>query len=128
MVKGPGSPECGAIGGGGENMVFAKASLVFPATPVGQTSATRSVSLFSLSGNAIVISSLTGPNAADFQVISMSCGTLGNPVEVRHGDPCIIQLTFTPSAKGTGTAQFVFMNENPASGPSVTLPLSANGI
>jgi len=124
----PGSPQSVALDGVGENIVFSKTSLVFPATPVGQTSATRSVSLFSLSGNAIVISSLTGPNAADFQVISMSCGTLGNPAEVRHGDPCIIQLTFTPSAKGTRTAQLVFVNENPASGPSVILPLSANGI
>ena len=124
----PGSPQSVALDGVGENIVFSKTSLVFPATPVGQTSATRSVSLFSLAGNAIVISSLTGPNAADFQVISMSCGLLGNPVEVRHGDPCIIQLTFTPSAKGTRTAQLSFMNENPASGPSVILPLSANGI
>jgi hypothetical protein len=124
----PGSPQSVALDGVGENVVFSKSSLVFPATPVGQTSASRSVSLFSLGGNPIVISSLTGPNAGDFQVVSMSCGTLGNPVEVRLGDPCIIQLTFTPSAQGARIAQLVFMNENPASGPSVTLPLSGNGL
>jgi hypothetical protein len=125
----PGNPQSVALDGVAENIVFSKTSLVFPATPVGQTSATRSVSLFSLSGNALVIGSLTGPNAADFQVISMSCGIFGlNTPEIRRGDPCIIQLTFTPSAKGTRTAQLVFMNENPASGPSAILPLSADGI
>jgi len=123
----PGSPQAVNLTGVGQNIEFSKTSLVFPTVPVGQTTATRSVSVFSLSGNAIVIGTLTGPDAADFQVTSISCGTLGNFAEIRHGDPCIIQLTFTPSGTGTRTAQLVFSNENPVQGPSIVLPLSGNG-
>jgi hypothetical protein len=123
----PGSPQSVALSGTGQNVVFSKTSLVFPATPVGQTSATRSVSLFSLSGNPIVISSLSGPNAGDFQVVSMSCGSFGLPVQVRHGDPCTIQLVFTPSAKGPRSGQFIFTNDG-GTVPVAVLPLSANGL
>ena len=123
----PGSPHSVSLDGTGQNIVFSKTSLVFPTVPVGQTSASRSVSLFSLAGNPIVIGSLTGPDAADFQVVSTSCGALGNPVEIRRGDPCTIEFTFTPAAKGVRTAQLVFRNNNAASGPPVTLPLSATG-
>ena len=123
----PGSPQSVTLDGTGQNIVFSKTSLVFPTVSVGETSATRSVSLFSLSGNAIVIGSLTGTNAGDFQVTSISCGPFGSPDEIRHGDPCIIELTFSPTAAGLRVAQLVFMNQNPSSGPSVILPLSANG-
>jgi Abnormal spindle-like microcephaly-assoc'd, ASPM-SPD-2-Hydin len=124
----PGSPQTVSLTGIGQNIEFSKTSLVFSTVPVGQTSPVQTVSLFSLSGNATVIGTLTGPNAADFQVTSASCGTLGSPVEVREGDPCKIVLTFTPTAKGPRAAQLTFTNNGGSDGavPAV-LPLSGDG-
>jgi hypothetical protein len=115
----------------GENIEFSKTNLVFSTTPVGHTSTPENVSLFSLSGNAIVVGTLTGPNAADFQVTSASCGQIGIgfTVEIRHGDPCKIVLTFTPTAQGPRTAQLTFTNNNGGSNGTVPaiLPLSGDG-
>lgn len=124
----PGSPQTVSLTGIGQNIEFSKTSLVFSTVPVGQTSPTQTVSLFSLSGNAIVIGTLTGPNAADFQVTSSSCGPLGSPVEVRKGDPCKIVLTFTPTAKVPRAAHLTFTNNGGPEGtvPAV-LPLSGDG-
>lgn len=123
----PGSPQMISLSGTGQNIVFSKTDLVFATVPVGQTSAAQTVSLFSLSGNPIVIGSLSGPEAGDFQVIATSCSAFGDPGEIRIGDPCVIEIVFTPSGSGLRTAQLTFMNENSASGPAVVLPLSGNG-
>jgi FG-GAP-like repeat/Abnormal spindle-like microcephaly-assoc'd, ASPM-SPD-2-Hydin len=124
----PGSPQTVSLTGIGENIEFNKTSLVFSTVPVGQTSTPQTVSLFSLSGNAIVTGMLTGPHATDFQLASSSCGPLGSPVEIRRGDPCKIVLTFTPTAKGSRAAQLIFTNNNGPEGtvPAV-LPLSGDG-
>jgi FG-GAP-like repeat len=124
----PGSPQTVTLTGIGEGIEFNKTSLVFPATPVGQTSAPRDVSVFSLGGNPIITGMLTGPNAGDFQVTSSSCGEFGFPGQIRVGDPCKLQITFIPTGTGLRTAQLVYIENGGAAGTlPITLPLSANG-
>jgi Abnormal spindle-like microcephaly-assoc'd, ASPM-SPD-2-Hydin len=123
----PGSPQTASLTGIGENIEFTKTSLVFSTVLVGQTSAPQTVSLFSLSGNALVTGTLTGPNASDFQVASSSCGPLGDTPEIRRGDPCKMVLIFTPTAKGPRTAQLTFTNNSGSEGPPAILPLSGDG-
>lgn len=124
----PGSPPIVSLTGIGENIEFSKTNLVFPTVLVGQPSAPQTVSLFSLSGNPIVIGTLTGPNATDFQVASSSCGPIGSPVEIRLGDPCKIVLIFTPTAKGPRAAQLSFTNNGGSNGAvPALLPLTGDG-
>ena len=123
----PGSPQAVSLTGTGANIEFTKTSLVFSTVAVGQTSAPQTVSLFSLSGNALVTGMLSGPNASDFQLASSSCGPLGVTPEIRRGDPCKMVLVFTPTGKGLRTAQLIFTNENNSEGPPAILPLSGDG-
>jgi hypothetical protein len=123
----PGSPQTVSLTGTGANIEFTKTSLVFSTVAVGQTSAPQTVSLFSLSGNALVTGMLSGPNASDFQLASSSCGPLGVTPEIRRGDPCKMVLVFTPTGKGLRTAQLIFTNENNSEGPPAILPLSGDG-
>jgi hypothetical protein len=124
----PGSPQMVSLTGIGENIEFTKTSLVFATVAVGQTSAPQTVSLFSLSGNALVDGILTGPNATDFQLASSSCGALEGTVEIRRGDPCKMVLIFTPTAKGPRSAQLIFTNNSGSVGaPPAVLPLSGEG-
>jgi hypothetical protein len=124
----PGGPQMVSLTGIGENIVFTKTSLVFGTVAVGQTSAPQTVSLFSLSGNALVDGVLTGPNATDFQLASSSCGAPPGTVEIRRGDPCKIVLIFTPTATGPRAAQLIFTNNSGSVGaPPAVLPLSGDG-
>jgi len=124
----PDSPQMIQLSGTGQNIEFNKTSLVFATEPMGQTSPGEMVSVFSLAGNPIIIGSLSGPDAGDFQVVSSSCGMFGLPAEIRIGDPCKLELVFIPSGTGLRTAQLTFMNENSVSGPAIVLPLSGMGL
>jgi hypothetical protein len=72
------------------------ASLVFPATVVGATSAAKTVTLTNHLNTALAMTSVA--STGDFAVASNSCGS-----SVGAGSKCTLGLTFSPTAIGTRT-------------------------
>ncbi len=77
-------------------------ALLFGSVPV-DSAATLSASLDNTGTSIITIGavSISGANATDFAVSSNSCSS---PYQLTPARACAIEVTFTPSAKGTRTA------------------------
>ena len=82
----------------------------------------RSVAVYNKQPKPISLSSsMTGPNAADFQITGGTCtGTLG------AGDECSIVVTFTPGALGPESATLV-VTDSPDVGSPHNVPFSVAG-
>lgn len=93
-------------------------SLSFTSTTVGSSSAAQVVSLTDAGSTSISISSITiaGVNAADFAVLSTTCGA-----SLSASTSCNASIVFNPSAKGTRSATLAFVDSGTNSPQSVAL-------
>lgn len=94
-------------------------ALGFGNTPVGQTSATQTVTLTNNGGVSLAVQgvAVTG----DFAVSGSTCGSA-----VAAGSACTLQVAFTPTVAGPRTGTLTF-TDSAASSPQ-TLALSGTGI
>lgn len=93
------------------------ATLVFPSTAVGSTSAAQSITVYASlkSGNAISALSVTA--SGDFSRSGGSCGTT-----VATGTSCTVQVVFAPTASGARTGSLSVSHNNTRS--TIVFPLS----
>jgi len=112
------SPQIVSLAGTavGPSATITPASLTFPRTALGVTSASQSVTVTSDGDSALVINSvtLTGANPSEFTVTN-SCA----PATLLPGATCSISVAFRPAAGGTRTAN-LSINDN-AGGHLVSL-------
>jgi hypothetical protein len=115
----PGNPQTVPLTGTGITTVLsvAPSSLAFPATKVGQSSATQVVTLTNSGGTTITFTSIavSGGNSADFSQVN-TCGTTLNAAQT-----CTATVTFTPVAASARASALVFTDDAPTSPQSVTL-------
>jgi hypothetical protein len=92
--------------------VIGPTSLSFGATNVGQTTQTQPATLTNTGTAALSIGgiSLAGPNPTDF-VLSSQCGS-----SLAVGSSCLVELSFSPVAGGSRTANVV-VSDNAANSP-----------
>ena len=67
------------------------------------------------------VASITGPNAADFQLTADTCTSLAPDAH------CSVTVTFTPSALGTRSATLLVPNDS-ANQPNFSVPLTGVGV
>jgi Tol biopolymer transport system component len=115
----------GAAGG----LVFEPAVVAFGDKPIGRTTPAVNVTV-QLRGNPADAGSVnfteivvTGPGAADYTVTAADC--LG-PGAVGVGDPCVVTVTFKPSAIGSRPAVIEFRSGG--GGPTELVELTGSGI
>lgn len=92
---------------------------------VNTTSSTQTVTLTNTGGADLAITSVTigGTNGGDFAVTGNTCaGTF-----VPGAAPCLITVTFTPTAAGVRAGTIIIDDNAPAPGSQQTVPLSGNG-
>lgn len=99
----------------GELSVSPGLSVSFPATPVGTTSATRTIELISVRSGRVQVSGITAANAP-FARVGGSCGTPPFPLD--PGQRCSLIYAYSPVQIGTGQQQMLTMSVPPAYGPS----------
>ena len=116
-------------------------NLVYPATQVGQTSATQSTTLTNAGDGAMLISgiALIGPNASDFSQ-SNTCAVSSSLLA--PGASCVLTLTFSPSGPGgesatlqitddaqgnPQTASLTGTGTSPTAGFTLTVPTNSKG-
>jgi hypothetical protein len=106
-------PGCGGTGG---NPIasLSTTALKFVKTPIGQTSASLSVTLSNTGNATLNISSIT--NTGDFVVQNNTCGS-----QVLAGKNCIVTMAFTPTKKGARTGVLSFADNAAGSPQNVTL-------
>lgn len=115
-----GSPHSiGLMGTGlGAVVSLAPASLAFPGTPVGVSSAPQTVTLMNQGNASLSISSiLVSGNFAQ----SNNCGTT-----VPAAGSCTLSVTFTPAAAGPLTGSITFIDN--ANGSPQVIPLTGSGL
>ncbi len=123
--SGSGGSGSGGSGSGGSSgspsASVAPTSLSFSSQYVGSASSPQLVVLSNSGSAALSISAIgiTGTNSGDFSQ-SNNCGS-----SVPPGSQCSINVTFTPAAAGTASAQLA-VNDN-ASGSPQTVALSGTG-
>jgi hypothetical protein len=105
-----------------EPVVVSPASLSFSNQPAGTTSGEQTVTLTNNGSAALSIASIaiSGTNASDFAEIDNCVGS------VAAGASCSINVTFTPTAAGSGTGSVTIANNLTAS--PLAVPLSGTGI
>jgi trimeric autotransporter adhesin len=98
--------------------------LAFPATQVGQTSATQSTTLTNAGDGAMLIGGIAviGPNASDFNQ-SNNCPV--SPTSFPPGASCLLTLTFSPA--GSGGESAVLQINDDAQGSPHTASLTGTG-
>jgi hypothetical protein len=112
----PASPQCFNISGTGTatgNIGFNPASLTFPNTAVGVTSAALPITVRNSGGSPITISSIVA--SGDFAQ-SNNCGT-----SLAAGGSCTVSVTFHPTTNGTRTGAITFTDSAPGSPQTVSL-------
>jgi hypothetical protein len=118
-----GSPQAVALSGTGigAGANLSTASLTFPSQQVGTTSGSQSVTLQNTGNQTLSIASISpaGPDGGDFG-LSQNCGA-----SLAAGGTCQINVTFTPTARGTRTAG-VTLVDNAANSPQ-TISLTGTG-
>jgi phospholipase C len=113
----PGSPQLASLNGTGTFLTWSPKVLGFPATPVGQSSKSLSLTVTNGGTNAVAMNAITfsGANAADFAQAN-NCGS-----SLAAGGSCTISVTFTPSSSGSETAVMSINDSDPGSPQNVTL-------
>ena len=115
----PGSPQKIDLSGTGGTQAaqLLVTSLIFPATKVGTTSSSQSVTLTNTGGAALSIAgiAMTGANPTSF-VFANNCGT-----SLAAGASCSIHGHFAPTATGSLTAAITITDNAPGSPQSITL-------
>ena len=118
-----GSPQTMALNGTGVGPVTLSAtSLTFPATTVGLSSASQSVTLTNKGTAALTFTSIavTGTNATEF-LFANNCGTM-----LAVGANCSIHGHFAPTASGAAIAAVTITDS--ANGSPQTIALSGTGL
>ena len=97
------------------------ASLTFPATAVGSTSAAQTVTFSNPGTTALSVNSFTftGTNAAEFLIAGKTCST-----SLAAGASCTLTLAFKPTAAGAATA--IFKATDNATNSPQTIALSGS--
>ena len=113
----PGSPQTVPLSGFGiDNQVtLSPSSLTFPATTVGQSSATQTVTFSTVSAISLTSIAITGGNAGDFSQTN-NCN-----ISMPEGSGCQIVVTFKPTTTGPRSSTIVFMDTAPSSPQSVAI-------
>jgi hypothetical protein len=120
-----GSPQIVSVTGTG-TAVFAvtlsPATLAFPSTNVGSSSAAQQVTLSNTGSAALSITSiaLSGANASSYAVSQQTCGA-----SVAAGGSCTFSVTFSPNTTGSLPAS-VTIADNAANSPQ-TVSMTATG-
>ena len=99
--------------------------MAFGNTSVGTTSVAKAEVITDTGTGALInlTWAINGTNASDFKVASTTCGS--QPATVLPGASCTINITFTPSATGTRTANLV-LTDNATNSPQ-TITLNGSG-
>jgi hypothetical protein len=125
----PGSPQIVPLSGTGvaptPSLTVAPASMVFPATNQGSTSAPMSVTLTSSGSVALHISSiaLAGSNPGDFSIVSTTCV----PGSYLPNTSCTLSVAFSPAGPNQRSALVVVADDAPGSPQAVALSGSGTG-
>jgi len=100
------------------NPTLSPASLTFPTTAVGSTSASEVVTFSNPGSSALAVSSFkfTGTNASEFSIVGKTCNT-----SLAAGASCTITLAFKPTTTGAATATFTATDNAGNSPQSVAL-------
>ena len=93
--------------------------LSFPLSPVGQSTASQTVTLSNTGGIALAITSATA--SGDFTVLGSTCGTSLAPATA-----CTLQIAFSPTAAGERAGMLSVSDSAPTS--PQTLSLSGTGV
>jgi hypothetical protein len=112
----PASPQCFNVSGTGTatgNIGFNPASLTFPNTAVGQTSAIQTITVRNSGGSPITISSIAA--SGDFSETN-NCGAT-----LAAGGSCTVSVKFTPTTNGSRTGNITFTDSAPGSPQTVSL-------
>jgi subtilase family serine protease len=121
-----GSPQTVALTGTGTapptSVSFTPASLTFPSTSVGATSASQVSTLKNNGTTAVTLNSFgfSGANLNSFIFTAKTCST-----SLAAGASCTVTLAFKPAAAGTQTANLYASDS--ATGSPQTLPLTGTG-
>jgi len=112
----PTSPQAVTLSGTGYAISVSPKTLTFPSTPLGSTSADKTVTVTNLGTAPVPVSSITviGANPSDFQI--GDCGT-----SIPGGASCTLTLTFTPQSAGSRSATLQINDSDPTSPQNVTL-------
>jgi cardiolipin synthase len=122
---GVGSPQTisltgtGAAAPAGPALTLSANTLTFPSTPVGQTSATQTLTLTNSGGSPLTLSDTVTGNSADF-TSATTCGA-----SLAASGNCTFTLAFVPQATGTRTAT-ITLTDNAANSPQ-TVSLTGTG-
>ena len=110
------------MGGAPPTVTFSPASLTFPATRVGTTSASQVITVSNTGASPMTVSSyvISGTNASQFPLVGKTCGT-----SLAAGSSCTLTIAFKPSATGSASANLVATDSGAGSPQSV--PLSGTG-
>lgn len=123
--NGPGSPQSVSLVGVGTAIGLSSSGLVFPAEPVGTTSSPLVMTVTNHSTTLTVTfksTVISGTNAGDFAIVT---GTNACGKTLAPGAVCTLNVTFTPSAKGTRNAT-VTLSDN-AGGSTQMFTLNGTG-
>jgi len=103
--------------GNGATATLSAPSLTFSSQQVGATSSGQSLTLQNNGNTALSITSLTlgGSNPADF-ALNQTCGN-----SVAAGNNCGLNVTFTPTARGTRSATVSIVDNAPDSPQTISL-------
>jgi hypothetical protein len=114
---GGGSPQSIALSGTGTQVKLSTTAVTFPVTPIGTTSASKTVTLTNVGSTALAISgfSLGGINPTEFTQAN-TCGT-----SVAAAASCTITLAFKPTAAGSQTATLSITDSGGGSPQSVAV-------
>ena len=108
-----GSPQTAALTGTGTAPVatISPTTLNFGGQSVGTTSAVQTVTLTNTGNQSLSLTSVTvtGKNAGDFTQSNTCASTIA------AGSSCTVNVTFTPTAAGTRTANLTFTDNGPGS-------------
>jgi hypothetical protein len=121
--NGPGSPQMLSLSGCGTYLQFSSASVGFGNQPVGTTSLPRKLIVSNKGSTAVSITSIsiTGTDPADFAETN-TCGG-----SIAAGASCTVNVTFTPAAQGSRTADLSFNDNGGCSPQTVTLSGTGTG-
>jgi hypothetical protein len=100
------------------------ASLAFPNTPVGASSAAQSITLTNIGAAGLTLATIatTGANPSDFN----RSGTCAAGNAVAPGASCTLVVAFVPGATGARAAQLTITSNN--SSGNVTINLAGSGV
>ncbi len=115
-----GSPQIVTLSGTGTGaeMSLAPASLTFPATFNGTSSAALTVTLKNAGNVSLILSAMTAP--APFAILA-SGTTCSTATAIAAGSSCTVAITFTPTSIGDASGNLTFTDNAPGSPQSVAL-------